>query len=136
MDVTVYDESTGLIIESFGGGQDFVSRMIGNRRYIQGGYSSLDYYVENGVAVKFPERPENVAVAWNHITKSWDIDLVAVEANIRAQRDGFLFSSDWTQLPDVPLATKEAWAAYRQDLRDITAQSGFPLNINWPTAPA
>lgn len=52
-----------------------------------------------------------------------------------AQRARLLVSSDWTQLPDVPLATKEAWATYRQALRDITDQPGYPLTIVWPIPP-
>ena len=53
---------------------------------------------------------------------------------IRSKRDQLLLACDWTQLPDVPLATKEAWAAYRQILRDITDQPD-PFNIVWPVAP-
>jgi len=56
---------------------------------------------------------------------------------IRAQRDALLTACDWTQLPDSPLpaATKTAWATYRQDLRDITGQAGFPASVTWPVAP-
>lgn len=54
--------------------------------------------------------------------------------SIRAKRDALLVQSDWTQLPDVPLPTKEAWATYRQALRDITQQPD-PHNIIWPTPP-
>jgi hypothetical protein len=53
---------------------------------------------------------------------------------IRAQRDALLAQSDWTQMPDVTLSTKEAWAVYRQALRDITQQTD-PHNIIWPTPP-
>lgn len=53
---------------------------------------------------------------------------------IRSRRDALLAQSDWTQLPDVPLPTKEAWAAYRQALRDIPQQTD-PHNISWPTPP-
>lgn len=53
---------------------------------------------------------------------------------VRTERDRLLQASDWTQLPDVPLATKEAWAAYRQALRDVTDQPD-PFNIIWPTPP-
>lgn len=56
-------------------------------------------------------------------------------ALMREKRFMLLKTSDWTQLPDVPLATKEAWATYRQALRDITAQPGYPFNIIWPQAP-
>ena len=58
---------------------------------------------------------------------------VAIDARISRTR--LLASSDWTQLPDVPQALKDAWATYRQALRDVTAQAGFPQNIVWPTSP-
>lgn len=52
-------------------------------------------------------------------------------------RNALLAESDWTQLPDVPISAeqKAAWAAYRQQLRDITDQPGFPDNIVWPANP-
>ena len=54
-----------------------------------------------------------------------------------AQRNSLLAESDWTQLADVPLTVeqKAEWANYRQHLRDITSQTGFPENINWPLKP-
>jgi len=54
--------------------------------------------------------------------------------NQRNSRNRLLFESDWTQLPDAPV-DKEAWASYRQKLRDITLQEGFPSSIEWPVAP-
>ena len=56
----------------------------------------------------------------------------------RVQRAALLAASDWTQLPDSPLTTekRQQWAAYRQALRDITTQAGFPLDVNWPQQPA
>lgn len=53
----------------------------------------------------------------------------------RGIRNEMLLASDWTQLPDVPQTLKDAWATYRQALRDVTAQSGFPRDIIWPTQP-
>lgn len=55
--------------------------------------------------------------------------------NVRDTRNKKLAECDWTQLPDAPV-DHETWAAYRQDLRDVTAQAGFPWNIVWPTPPA
>ncbi len=46
-----------------------------------------------------------------------------------------LKESDWTQLMDVPEATRQSWAAYRQALRDLPQQNGFPMHIVWPTPP-
>lgn len=54
--------------------------------------------------------------------------------NIRNSRDQLLKETDWTQIKDVPV-DQEAYAIYRQELRDITKQEGFPFDIVWPTAP-
>jgi hypothetical protein len=53
---------------------------------------------------------------------------------IRQQRNQLLTASDWTQIPDCTV-DKQAWATYRQALRDITNQSGFPTDVVWPTKP-
>lgn len=55
-------------------------------------------------------------------------------AAVRADRTKRLADSDWTQLSDAPV-TGTAWATYRQALRDITDQAGFPWTITWPDAP-
>lgn len=54
---------------------------------------------------------------------------------VRDARDAKLTASDWTQLPDVPAELKAKWAPYRQSLRDITLQQGFPHNVVWPDKP-
>jgi hypothetical protein len=53
------------------------------------------------------------------------------------QRNDLLYQSDWTQIPNNPLspAQQDQWAAYRQQLRDVTSQSGYPFNVVWPTKP-
>jgi hypothetical protein len=57
-----------------------------------------------------------------------------VAGQVRAERNALLAASDWTQLAD-STADKTAWATYRQALRDITAQAGFPWTIDWPAQP-
>lgn len=59
------------------------------------------------------------------------------EMQIRAQRNSLLTLCDWTQLPDAPLTAeqKQAWAEYRQALRDVPEQAGFPENVAWPLVP-
>jgi len=54
--------------------------------------------------------------------------------SVRNSRTEKLKDSDWTQIAD-STADKVAWATYRQALRDITAQAGFPWTIEWPVAP-
>lgn len=56
-------------------------------------------------------------------------------ASVRAERDRLLVQSDWTQGKDIPDNVSGPWAVYRQSLRDITAQSGFPWTVEWPVAP-
>lgn len=53
---------------------------------------------------------------------------------MRSQRTDKLKDSDWTQVADAPV-DQAAWATYRQALRDITAQPGFPWTVTWPTQP-
>lgn len=53
----------------------------------------------------------------------------------RLTRNNLLASLDWTQLADVSQAIKDMWAPYRQALRDITSQEGFPENVIWPAKP-
>jgi hypothetical protein len=55
-------------------------------------------------------------------------------ADVRKQRDNLLAVCDWTQLPDSPV-NKTIWANYRQELRDVTNQPGFPFNVIFPTSP-
>lgn len=54
---------------------------------------------------------------------------------IREQRDRLLTETDWTQGADIPQATKDKWAPYRQALRDVPDQSGFPFDVVWPVKP-
>lgn len=77
---------------------------------------------------------------YHYATKQWveHPDLLrafSLDKQARLRRGDLLQQSDWTQLSDVSITTKAAWATYRQELRDITAQSGYPFDIVWPTAP-
>lgn len=69
-------------------------------------------------------------------------------AAVRRRRTGLLWACDWTQLADVLLAwiaasdtataqaRRDAWRVYRQALRDVPQQAGFPSSVTWPTPPA
>jgi len=58
-----------------------------------------------------------------------------LESEARLRRYNLLNGCDWTQLPDIPQAITDKWQPYRQALRDITKQPGFPENIQWPEPP-
>ena len=54
---------------------------------------------------------------------------------VRTQRDALLKESDWAVLPDAPVSDEQAWKDYRQALRDVPQQNGFPTDIDWPVKP-
>ena len=56
-------------------------------------------------------------------------------AKVRGERNEKLAATDWTQAADVPQAVKDNYSSYRQALRDVPSQSGFPNEIVWPTQP-
>ena len=55
------------------------------------------------------------------------------ESAIRNKRDQLLAETDWMALSDVTMPTE--MQSYRQALRDITGQAGFPYSVTWPTKP-
>jgi hypothetical protein len=56
-----------------------------------------------------------------------------VAKGVRTTRDAKLAETDWTALSDVTMSAE--MAAYRQALRDVPAQTGFPHNVTWPSKP-
>lgn len=55
-------------------------------------------------------------------------------ASVRQERNAMLSSCDWTQVADAPVDSL-AWAVYRQKLRELPGQVGFPWNVIWPSQP-
>lgn len=68
---------------------------------------------------------------------AWEVNPIPapeMAEKVRKDRNQRLAACDWTQLADSP-ADKAAWSAYRQALRDISTQSGFPWSVVWPAKP-
>jgi hypothetical protein len=55
------------------------------------------------------------------------------ERDVRNKRDNLIAATDVWALSDRTMTAEQT--AYRQALRDITDQAGFPTNITWPTKP-
>lgn len=92
-------------------------------------------YVQDGQLLNAPVRPSPVH-AWSWVAKAWMLDAGLADAAARRTRTKLLAACDWTQLPDVPAATAAAWTEYRQALRDVTDQAGYPFAITWPLEPS
>lgn len=60
-----------------------------------------------------------------------------IEAAAREKRNYLLEKTDYLLMPDYPLSEEEraAWTAYRQALRELPDQKGWPTNISWPAKP-
>lgn len=87
--------------------------------------------------------PKLISGKWTQVWEVYGLSQEQIDTirsqqwkTIQIDRNERLQSCDWTQLPDVPLTEeqKQAWVAYRQDLRDVTNQPD-PFNIVWPVAP-
>ena len=55
---------------------------------------------------------------------------------LRSERDRRIAETDWTQLPDVPEATRTKWQTYRQTLRDVPQNYTNMIDVVWPTKPS
>ena len=66
-----------------------------------------------------------------------EIKISKLASRIRQERDTLLQETDFTQLEDapIPVTKKQAYKEYRQALRDITLQEGFPENVIFPEKP-
>lgn len=106
-------------------------------------------YVENVVVADkeyaeqqgWVEVDSDIRIGYQYINGIWvnpnlnqNILSQELAVSIRLYRNKLLTDTDWTQLSDSPI-DKNIWAAYRQALRDIPQQSGFPENVVWPTEP-
>ena len=88
---------------------------------------TVEYNAQTGEVTVIDWTPEQIA--------EWQARAdIEVAAHVRSERNRLLASCDWTQLPDAP-TDQTAWSAYRQSLRDVTDQVGFPHEIEWPIPP-
>jgi hypothetical protein len=75
---------------------------------------------------------------FDYTTKSWAVDAEQATQAVLVQRQQLLIDSDWTDTLSAQARLGSAyaeWQTYRQALRDITAQPGYPITIEWPMKP-
>jgi len=91
----------------------------------------------DGVQMSIPAEAGNrhyAAMLEQGITIAAYVEPAPTADQVRAERDALLAASDWTQVADAPV-DQAAWATYRQALRDVPSQIGFPENVEWPSEP-
>lgn len=86
--------------------------------------------------------PEQVGGAWQQKWETYALSaqdaankMAAKAAKVRELRNEKLSACDWTQLADTPGQTRAAYVQYRQALRDVPSQAGFPWEVTWPSEP-
>jgi len=84
--------------------------------------------IDQDVIVLSPGRREKLLDEWAENV------FRAAESDLRAKRDALLAASDWTQTPDAPVDAN-AWASYRQALRDLPENTPDPRGVEWPEPP-
>jgi len=97
------------------------------------------YDFSSGEVVYDTNKPGEYYV-FNYSQKAWVLDSSLAENDVRKQRNKLLQESDWTDTASAPnrLGPElyNQWQTYRQALRDVTNQSGYPLDVIWPIPPA
>lgn len=140
MNVLVFNKATGDIV-AFKGNVDASEPIIdtpelGQIETTEPGWTTT-LYVKNGVLTPRSERP-SLEHQWNGSAWVPNTDQMAQIARLR--RNQLLDNSDWSDLASAPQRlggqVYQQWQQYRQALRDITNQPGFPTSITWPTPPA
>lgn len=142
--------SDGEIVQWGVSPEDNITAPDGHVVYTDTDATGETHFVLDGVIT--PYTPEQQAVkadrqrrcAWSNTTFTWvsersSEEEAALKATVaRATRTSLLAESDWTQLQNSPLSpeAQTAWAIYRQALRDIPAQPGYPNDIQWPVKPS
>jgi len=93
-------------------------------------YDSLSHRLTDGAF-------EQVDGAWSMPYVVEQLPQDQAESNVRSRRDIRLQESDWIVARSYERGepVPANWVSYRQALRDITAQAGFPYSVEWPTKP-
>ena len=125
--IVIYNTETGMIRQSMMIDEDLIAiNLKDGEAYIEGTAGPSETHVINGQLVDgYADRREQDA-----IDQAW--------IDFRDYRKILLLDCDWTQAADSPLsdAKKAEWATYRQQLRDLPANTSDPANPIWPTPPS
>lgn len=96
------------------------------------------YRLTDGTLVNMPDKPSD-AYKFNYTTKQWEPDNEWAQTLALYKRLTLLQESDWTDTASAPTRLGQTlyaqWQTYRQALRDVPTQSGYPVNVVWPTPP-
>jgi hypothetical protein len=121
---TAYSKTSGEILYSVTGDKKFlITEETDEVGFVDGSYSSDAYKVVDGSVIRKPDSE----IEEQEIQSAW--------VQLKAERNRRLFATDWTQVSDAPV-DHQAWAVYRQQLRDLPANTPDPRYPVWPSPPS
>lgn len=105
-------------------------------------FSEIQYtYIDLATkqVVEMPPKPDGW-YDFDHQSKQWVQDTAFAAEEVRRQRAILLSQTDWTDTASAPARLGQTlydqWQTYRQALRDIPSQPGFPMAVVWPNSPS
>ena len=134
-EITMFDKDVGVVRVLFTDGSLTSTQHLRVPRDANGNYDidALNLMLTNMEGELLTSAPNNAA----------DVEALVVvkeptpdcEECARTRRDMLLIMTDWTQTVDVALTQdqKDEAVTYRQALRDVPQQAGFPESVEWPT---
>jgi hypothetical protein len=126
---TIYNKTTGQILRV-----SAQPELNPGEGAVEGEYSASTHFVKNNEVLEIPPTPAE-GLVFDLWLQRWVPALGQDTRPILEKRNRLLLDSDWTQIPDAQVPNKSEWATYRQALRDITLQPGYPMNFMWPEKP-
>jgi hypothetical protein len=138
MKFTVLDPATRQVLYT-GDAADLAPILAMHPVVVAGVKHTADWLDDAGFPQVVPQ-PPSPRHTWNWIEKSWvdpGSDVPALARTARADRNRRLVAADVAVLRALErgVAVAQAWLDYREALRELPAQPGFPQTIDWPEAP-
>jgi hypothetical protein len=135
---SIYNQTTGKILRIVQ--TNAIERQLSNNEtYIDGSYDASKYYIADNEPVEIPEKTSPYA-EFNYTTKQWELNPELAKKEVLPKRRQLLLNSDWTDTLSAKTRLGDElynqWQTYRQALRDITLQPGYPYTVEWPTTPS
>jgi hypothetical protein len=133
---TVYNDVGQILQSGYCSDEDYTLQCVSGNFILEQKTNPSTQYISNGNVVDIPAKPDYES-SFDYSSGQWVQNSDAQKQTVITKRNALLYSSDWTQLANGPLTPEiqQEWALYRQQLRDITDQSGYPFNVAWPTPP-
>jgi hypothetical protein len=135
--IYTFYKSSGEIVENVNVSEEVFNNIISETQYeyIEGSYNNENYYIDNGTPVLKPPRPD-ITYIFDYNSKIWIESPEIAGSIVRDTRNSLLADADILIFKAEDLGQDTTTLRqYRQALRDITKQQGFPLNVTFPTIP-